>query len=200
MNSNNTNQEHDDPLQKQFETLQNEWDSIKQSFSRSNRRSSVASGDHRLIQLCHNSPKELMSLLQLQSEVLTSGDHDRAAVEVIEQREVDFDNGRLRGRRLFEESDVGSEDNGGCFDVDEKSEVSMEFSCKSFENYDDNCDRFSGFRGSCMGSPERSVAVKGGGGGRGLVGRLMIWIGVMFVLAIVAFKCSGEDEQILVPT
>ncbi|KAI3806967.1 hypothetical protein L1987_22887 [Smallanthus sonchifolius] len=178
--------EEHDPLQNKFKTLEIEWDSIKQSISKSNRRKPIAAGDHCLFQFHHNSPKELMSLLQLQTD-------NSPSIE-------NFDDGRLRGRRLFEESEMGSDYDGECFDVDGKSEVSTEYSCKGFENYDENCYQFCGFRRSCTDSPPCGEAVKSGGGGRGRVGRFMVCLVVMFALAIVAFKCSGEDEYVLVPT
>ncbi|KAI3763229.1 hypothetical protein L1987_53682 [Smallanthus sonchifolius] len=182
--------EEHDPLQYKFKTLEIEWDSIKQSIPTSNRRKPIAAGDHRLFQFHHISPKELMSSLQLQTD-------NSPSIE-------DFDDGRLRGRRLFDESEVGSgNDDGECFDVDGKSEVSTEYSCKGFENYDENCYQFCGFRRSCTDSPpcgEAVVVMKSGGGGRGRVGRLMVCVVVMLALAIVAFKCSGEDEFVLVPT
>ncbi|KAD4585585.1 hypothetical protein E3N88_23186 [Mikania micrantha] len=196
--------ENDDSLQKQFQNLEIEWDFIKKSISRSNRRSfTTVSGDHRLLHMYHNSPKQLMSLLQNENTPLKH--QHQAAVEGIEHPEVDFDDGRLKGRRLFVESDVGSDDNGGCFDVDEQSEVSTEFSCKDFEGYHENCNRF------CMDLPWSGVterdgmvaAVKEGGGGGGSGGSVGKWIVcvvmVMFAFAIVAFECSGE-EHVLVPT
>ncbi|KAL8260953.1 hypothetical protein R6Q59_025002 [Mikania micrantha] len=205
--------EEDDPLQKQFKTLEIEWNSIKQSISKSDRRKPTTAGDHLLFQQYDNSPKELMSLLQNDNQpskpfLQNSEHHDRAAIDIIKQREVDFDNGRLKGRRLFEGHDVGSDDNDGvhdeCFDKNEKSEVSTENSCMSYESYGDNCNYYPN---SCTDSlqcdeVERGVpvvTVRSSGGRRRAVGRLMICV-VMLALAIVVFKCSGEDEQILVPT
>ncbi|KAI3802557.1 hypothetical protein L1987_30694 [Smallanthus sonchifolius] len=131
--------EEDDPLPKQFKSLEMEWDSIKQSISRSDRRSSTT----------------------------VSGDHQA----------VNF--------------------HGECFDVDEESEVSTEFSSKGFEN----CD-----------SPPSEVAERGGmvvamkscgcgGGGRFSVGKWIVCVViVLFALAIVAFECRIDQEHILVPT
>ncbi|KAJ0587011.1 hypothetical protein HanIR_Chr04g0158281 [Helianthus annuus] len=141
-------QQQDDPLQKQFKTLQKEWDSIKQSFSRSNRRSSTTTtvaGDHRVFHPYEDSPKELMTLLQNEYSPAkecshNSGHHDQDAVEINEAEANGID--------------------GECFDFDEESEVSTEISCKGFENYD-KYNQLSGFGGSCTGSSQLDVAGKG---------------------------------------
>ncbi|KAI3773546.1 hypothetical protein L1987_48076 [Smallanthus sonchifolius] len=144
--------EEDDPLQKQFKSLEMEWDSIKQSISRSNRRSStIVAGDHQAINF-----------------------------------------------------------HGECFDVDEESQVSTEFSCKGFENYDENYNQFCGFRRSCTGSPWSDAAERGGmvvavksgcGGSGGSVGKWIVCVViVLFAVAIVAFECRSYQEHILVPT
>ncbi|KAI3684420.1 hypothetical protein L6452_33644 [Arctium lappa] len=220
-------QQQQDPLQARLKTLEMEWDSIKQSISRSGRRNSATDStatvtavvENRLFRLHDNSPKELMSLLQHENsppELDNGFSDDRAAIEVIDDRAVGFDTGRLTARRLFEGSEMGSDD-GECLDVVGEHEVSTEFSYEGSENDDENCDQLSGL--SRMGSLRSDgrkkgdvmVAVKHGGGGGGTSGgsvtRWMInmktWIGVvimMIALGIVAFKCKGEDELFLVPT
>ncbi|KAK1436746.1 hypothetical protein QVD17_02528 [Tagetes erecta] len=181
----NNNQEQDDPLQKQFKTLELEWDSIKQSFSRSTRRTySTGVGDHSPFNF---SDKELMSFLQIENTP-----EKEAAVEVIEKTEP-----------KFEEID--------CFDMeDEESEVTTVFSCNGFE---DHCNGFGAFRRpSCMESLPYDEAESGGmvvanGGGCGgeykhiRVGKWFVSVVVMlFAIAIVAFECSSEHEHFLVPT
>ncbi|KAL4559806.1 hypothetical protein LXL04_031952 [Taraxacum kok-saghyz] len=214
--SNYNHEEIDDPLLKQLQRLEEEWDCIKQSISRSNRRNSATVSvtiDNRLFQMYDKSPKELMSLLQHENspsedEFSNSRHHDRVAVEIIKDREADYDNGRFRGRRLFEESEVDSDDDGGkhgdSSDMEEESEVCTEFSYKASENH--NGKNYTQLKDSPpSGVAERDVpllTVKRSGGGSGCSGRRwMICVVIMlFALGIFAFKCSGEDEQILVPT
>lgn len=208
----------DDPLQKQLKRLEEEWDCIKQSISRSNRRNStndsVATVDHRLCEMYGKSPKELMSLLQYENspseeDFWNSRHHDRVAIEIIKEREADFDNGKFKGRKLFEEWEVDSEDDGGgrvthgeASEMDNESEVCTEFSYKASENHDGNYNQLTDSPPSDM--AEKGVAVvmvKNAGGSCGYVRRLMVCVVVMlFALGIFAFKCRGEDEQILVPT
>lgn len=208
-------EEVDDPLLKQLKRLEEEWDCIKQSISRSNRRNTTTDSiatvavDHRLFQMYDKSPKELMMLLQdspSEEDFWNSRHHDLVAIEIMKEREADFDNGRFRGRRLFEESEVGSDDDGGTqgesSDMHEESEVCTEFSYKASENHDGNYTQLKDSPPSDV--AERNIAVvtlKSAGGGGRSVRRWMICVVIMlFALGIFAFKCSGQGEQILVPT
>ncbi|GJY07299.1 hypothetical protein Tco_0374353 [Tanacetum coccineum] len=183
---NTINVQETDPLQRKLNTLELEWDSIKQTISRSNREKPIVATcdddnniNNSLFQICNSSPKELMSMLQ-----------------------CEFDKSSIKGRRLFEESDKDSPSPGNLngekprlfegSDMDEKSVVSSESSCQVL----DKCD--------LVGPDVVVLAVKGSCGlgvGGVWVGRWVIWVVVMmFAIGIVAFKCSGQDEQILVPT
>ncbi|KAJ9559717.1 hypothetical protein OSB04_004877 [Centaurea solstitialis] len=210
MKSINHQQQQEDPLQAQLKTLEMEWNSIKQSISRSDRRNPstttttatttaavVDDDNNRLFhQLHENSPKELMSLLQhensppLEHQIDGAFHTDRPPIETIEaidDRSVDFGYGRLKGRRLFEEEDseMDSNSNSGDFEgleVAEERVVSREFSDKESENDDGNCDWISR-GGGCVSSPVAAVVVERGGrgGGRRWMIR-MTWIGVVVMM------------------
>ncbi|KAM1025567.1 hypothetical protein ACFX14_038602 [Malus domestica] len=107
-------------LQKQFMSLQQDWDSYKNSKPKTKRRhstnySSKFSMVKNLDQLLDSSPRHLMCSLQHHRVSPSEGgewkvtSNDWAVEEIRRERRAAIESGRLKGRRLFEAEDCERE-------------------------------------------------------------------------------------------
>ncbi|CAN6718231.1 unnamed protein product [Malus baccata var. baccata] len=106
-------------LQKQFMSLQQDWDSYKNSNPKTKRRystnySSGFSMAKNLNQLLDSSPRHLMCSLQHRVSPSEGGEwkvrsNDLAVEEIRRERRAAIESGRLKGRRLFEAEDCETE-------------------------------------------------------------------------------------------
>ncbi|KAB1217483.1 hypothetical protein CJ030_MR4G008741 [Morella rubra] len=103
----------DERLHHQFNVLQRNWDSYKQSNPRTLRRYSTHSkAMAKAVQLLDSSPRHLMSSIQHRCSPSAGGPwkirtNGLAAEEVRRERRAFIEKGRLKGRRLFEEVEGG---------------------------------------------------------------------------------------------
>ncbi|KAJ8634186.1 hypothetical protein MRB53_027522 [Persea americana] len=222
-------QEQED-LQKQYKHLRHDWSSFKKSNPRhsSRRRRGAPKPAEEILDLTYTSPRKLISSLQ---EGLSPSDgwkvrtNDLAIEEIIKERHAAIENGKLKGRRLFDAMESGGEFGlhgkeeicSACSSIlIQRSEVQSLFSCTSYDDEDGNgcgnCD--SDCSCSCsssvcverikkeLTSVEKKGGVDGDDGceerGRGMVP--MAWLVLVLLLVVLNLILSwrsldGEEDD-----
>lgn len=188
----------EDKLTQQFKHLQREWDSFKQANPQTFRRRSSISKDARSVimdfRVLNGSPRNLVSSLQENgdsSAELEESWTQSAAEELRRERRAAIQSGKLKGRRLFEDSPEVVSELINAAERDSSSPVAC--SCSSDSSLSlENVEREK-LDGSLK--EKRLMA---------FMGCLAIVL-MVFVLGIITVSCfSGHDregdELILVPT
>ncbi|KAJ4728808.1 putative Transmembrane protein [Melia azedarach] len=108
--------ESEDKLDQLYSNLEDEWDGyIKQSKPRNPRRCSTGSSIvGKTLSLLENSPRTLMSSLQHRRSPAADREmswkvrtNDLAVMEILRERRAAIESGKLKGRRLFDDIDIG---------------------------------------------------------------------------------------------